>query len=815
MAQRSDQPAQPARSPAAAPLRWERWLTGPLAAALVLAGFWLLLVASVREKGMTMDEGVHVLGGTTFWRFNDYRINPENGNLPQRVMALPLAWRGDTFPPLDSREWVEGEKWRLAFNWFFQLGNDADATMLRGRAANALFAAALAALVWAWARRLFGPAGGMLSLLVCVLSPIVLANGPLMTCDVAAAFFFLASTGAIAAVLQRVTPLRLLTVSAAVAGLFVTKMSALLVVPIAIVLAAARLATGEPLALAAGRWRRELSRRTTQAAAFSTVALVTAAVTVATIWACHGFRYAAFAPGQPGTTWEYDIWESLLGKTPPVRLLEDVGLTAGQRARAEQAFDAAGALAGSWTTASRQVLDAVARDVLTTEQARRLASARALPPEGGVPRLLEWLREHRLLPEAYLYGYAHAWYYSRGRSAFFHGDYRVHGWRTFFLFAFLVKTPLPFFGIAALALVAAWTARHRGGNRAWWRAILGQPTLPLWTLFFVYWTAAIFSSLNIGHRHILATYPPLFVLCGAALAGAAPRRLRIATAVLLALLAAEMAWRFPNYIAYFNGIVRPAEGWRHLVDSSLDWGQDLPAVGRYLERNPPTAAAPVFLSYFGNDCPTYRHLPVTQIESRPGRDRAPAVQLLRFPADRAQAILREVFRDHPGIYDEDNVGLERDGDSVNVVLLLHASQLRLAAGTYIVSATMLQPILDRDVWGPWNARYEAAYQALRPLVAPLLSDDPAARPAALGQLEPAQWQTALRDFELLRFNRLTAYLRKRGPDDHINFSILVFRLSAAELIAALEGPPAELGPDLPHELWDAGGAPPPSSPASP
>ena len=39
-------------------------------------------------------------------------------------------------------------------------------------------------------------------------------------------------------------------------------------------------------------------------------------------------------------------------------------------------------------------------------------------------------------------------------------------------------------------------------------------------------------------------------------------------------------------------------------------------------------------------------------------------------------------------------------------------------------------------------------------------------------------------------------LRRREPDDEINFSVLVYRLSAADLERALLGPPAELGPDV-------------------
>jgi hypothetical protein len=47
-----------------------------------------------------------------------------------------------------------------------------------------------------------------------------------------------------------------------------------------------------------------------------------------------------------------------------------------------------------------------------------------------------------------------------------------------------------------------------------------------------------------------------------------------------------------------------------------------------------------------------------------------------------------------------------------------------------------------------------------------------------------------------RHARLTAWLRTREPDDHVNFSVLVYRVSAEELRRAVDGPPPPYGPDL-------------------
>src|SRR5207248_5064511 len=57
----------------------------------------------------------------------------------------------------------------------------------------------------------------------------------------------------------------------------------------------------------------------------------------------------------------------------------------------------------------------------------------------------------------------------------------------------------------------------------------------------------------------------------------------------------------PHYLSYFNVFAGgPAEGYRHLVDSNLDWGQDLPSLKRRLDAL--GSRRPV-LAYFGEAPP--------------------------------------------------------------------------------------------------------------------------------------------------------------------------------------------------------------------
>jgi hypothetical protein len=796
---------------------WRRRLTGPATVALVLAGFWGLMQASLWRKSPTFDELGGPTAGYTYWRCNDYRLDPEAGNLPQRVMALPLLSDRFRFPALSGEHWRTADVWSLAFDWFYNLGNDADAMMRRARAASGLMAVALGALVWFWSRRLFGPWGGLLSLLLFVLNPSILANGALATTDTAVSLFFLAAVGALWALLHRLTTGRLFLSAVVTAALFVTKMSAPLLVPMALALVAARLLSGRPLPVAVGPWRGTMVRRGPQAAAFAGAAAVHVLVAAAVIWASFGFRFNAVAGADAAHGQLFRRWEVLLGKPDPLTLLGDLDLSDGQKAAVNQMTSDFEMAVSRWTPERLAALATIRQKILTPAQNRALDEKMAAPPPTLIAQIIDSLRRHRVLPEAYLYGQCSVLRFSNLRNAFLNGEVSLTGWRWFFPYTLLVKTPLPVFGVLALAVAAAAVRRKRTAEPATGSAL--YETLPLWILLGSYWSVAVMGHLNIGHRHLLPTFPPMFVLAGVAAywldgwlgAGRADRSAAGTTAGrvagvtlggLIAALALAMAWCFPNYLAYFNSLAGgPAHAYRHLVDSSLDWGQDLPGVQRYLERHKVTG--PVYLSYFGIGSPNYYLSPahhVRYLYSFLGQDFQSPLVAVDLPIDRAAAQLAELLRQLP---DYTETAEARLGDNlVKIVLLKKAAALRLTAGTYFISASMLQPVMYQvqGPLGPWNARYEEGYQRICASVKPLLlTDDPQVRLATLQQHPLSEWELTLTYFEMCRLARLTAYLRQREPDDNVNYSILVFRLTEADLARALEGPPPELGRDIVRE----------------
>lgn len=163
-----------------------------------------------------------------------------------------------------------------------------------------------------------------------------------------------------------------------------------------------------------------------------------------------------------------------------------------------------------------------------------------------------------------------------GHYSYLLGERSIDGWWYFYFVTLAVKTPLPLLAGGPVGL--AWLARNGWRERNGWA--LAPAVLVVSILAF----ASLFSRINIGIRHVLILYP--FLALGAAYVArrawgwlAARRDVRRRRA-LVALLGALVLWQlstlwraYPDYLPYFNETV--SEPRNVLVDSDLDWGQDL------------------------------------------------------------------------------------------------------------------------------------------------------------------------------------------------------------------------------------------------
>ncbi|HYS56313.1 MAG TPA: hypothetical protein VER58_21350, partial [Thermoanaerobaculia bacterium] len=145
-------------------------------------------------------------------------------------------------------------------------------------------------------------------------------------------------------------------------------------------------------------------------------------------------------------------------------------------------------------------------------------------------------------------------------QAYLFGHVRTNGWWWYFPATLALKSTLPFL----LLLPAGFFVAR---NRVFFESLAAGVAMLVVTLP---------SHLDIGVRYVLPIFVPLSVAAGVVIAALGTRHaaLRVVAAVLLIWQIAESAAVHPDYFPYFNELAGRDPS-RYLVDSNLDWGQDI------------------------------------------------------------------------------------------------------------------------------------------------------------------------------------------------------------------------------------------------
>jgi len=673
---RKNPPSPPRRDEVSLPTLSRGW-QGALVAGLLLLYFIMAVSASTRRT-TTFDETLHLPIGYVFWTHPNYPIAPENGIFAQAWAALPLL-----ADDLHASVWDQAprdvmDNWKRGYQFFFQSGNDPDEMLVQARAMIALLGVALGALIYFWSRELFGIGGGLISLVLFAFCPMMLAHGALVTADLAVTLGFAATLYAFWKLSHRVSSWNLIFSLGALSFLLLTKMSSILILPMLLVMALVRLLSSRGVEIRIGGVRTLAGWQPKICLAGILFAAHLICV-MGALWLAYNFKYT------------------------------DYGMA----------------------SVRNQILSTpTARVGMGTEIKTLITSA---------------MSGSHLFPPAYMEGLSYTLITSETRSAFLCGQYSLTGWWWFFPFAFLIKTPLPilFLLLSAFAALAWWKGSSRT-RLAGIGSMAESPSFyaltPLLILGGIYGVTCLTSHLNIGLRHLLPLYPFFFILAGANVFWLRGHRpvFTIAVGLLLAWLVVDSLAIRPSYLAFFNQLVGgPSQGYRYLVDSSLDWGQDLPALRDWLAKKSSSLGPDesLYLSYLGTASPDYYGIHARRLPGEFDFDPSPA-----FP---------------------------------------------LRAGIYCISATMLQtpPMAP----GPWSSAAETTYEQVRGEARQWDSTarDPAARQRLLQERGADFWNQSIQVYLGLRFSRLCAYLRLRAPDAEAGYSILIYRLSNDDIARAL------------------------------
>jgi hypothetical protein len=174
--------------------------------------------------------------------------------------------------------------------------------------------------------------------------------------------------------------------------------------------------------------------------------------------------------------------------------------------------------------------------------------------------------------------------------AFLNGHWSQTGWWYYYLVTLGLKTPIATLVLVVLGVAVMAKRRLRQPGDLW---MLLPPLLLLYALSFHY-------GKNYGVRYLLPAFPFLLLVagCGVDVLLRAGRSGPAVVGVLLAWQFAACTLATPQQLAYFNEFAGgPDEARQRLLDSNLDWGQDLGAVKTYLNSRGTTQ---ICLGYFGH-----------------------------------------------------------------------------------------------------------------------------------------------------------------------------------------------------------------------
>ncbi len=563
-----------------------KWLVTLLLFALLVGLFVLQLWVHITRTSATSDEPVHILGGYLYWECGDFVVNPQHPPLLKLLAAAPLRSR-----QLSTPEWKCGARnpsWQEVEYGAarFVADNGTDSILIPARLAAASMSLLLAFLVCRLAWRMFGRTEALVALAILVFEPTVIAHGSLVTTDMALTATTMLAVYALYRYGERPGVWRLLAAGVAVGLMLASKHSAVLLLPILLV-----------LMLADAVLRRRGPSLQSSVPDGETVDCLPGIP----------FDTPPKEGGYSGRTVLFSIWKAVF-RSSRVGPVFSGGVSRDRRFLSKVPQAGAGGSdvrrqhGSEGQHSNHAVLRAalayllvllVAFGIVWSAQGFRYyaspgATHEVLPfselftPVGNdaarsaSAKLVELAYHARIFPESYLFGLAYRIPTSVVPMYLFGEVYPTGRW-FYFPVAFAIKSSLALLILLPLALLTPGLYRTRP------RALLFL-LLPS----VAYFGMSMASGFNIGVRHLLPSYA-LFIVAAAAGAcwwGRRQRALLYALVGLLVFHAMAAARTAPSYIAFANDLWGGTRNtYRYLNDSNVEWGQNLKLVEAYLQQN--------------------------------------------------------------------------------------------------------------------------------------------------------------------------------------------------------------------------------------
>lgn len=551
---------------------------------ILLAILFFLQLTSSLQESQTIDEGPHLSGGYSYLITHDFRLNPEHPPLLKMLAALPLLIMNPELPT-DHQSWENADQWAFAQQFLYHNTRPADDLLLLGRIPIMILGLILALSVYLIAKKLLGKTAALLAFILTVFEPNIIAHSRYITTDIGVSLLFLISIYYFGEYLNSPNFKTLIT-SAFFLGLAqMTKFSAVILIPIFLTLFVVKLCHSSGASL-----KKALKLK------FITISLLAFLVIPA------GIIHLSYLANISVPDQDIQV-QNLLAKRDSI------------------------------LSSPQDDVPFISRTL-----------ARLGDPKTVTGKIFEKTIHSRVPFFHYFRGLANLLFHNyTGHTSYLMGTHSETGFWYYFPIAFLVKTPL------ALIILLLITLNHMV-RKFFYRikkssseldytllkpSVLSRAIKRCFSLFkntikilqripfyyfllivpvIIYFLISMGSSINIGVRHILPIFPFVIIMASRTINFPELKAKKVYSwAVLIIVIAYVISSLviYPNYLSYFSELVGGANnGHRHLLDSNLDWGQDLKKLKKVLSEN---NIQEIQLVYFGQANLWYYDIPAVPL----------------------------------------------------------------------------------------------------------------------------------------------------------------------------------------------------------
>ncbi|OGY79919.1 MAG: hypothetical protein A3B74_01555 [Candidatus Kerfeldbacteria bacterium RIFCSPHIGHO2_02_FULL_42_14] len=505
---------------------------GMICAICLLIVMFATEIFSSIQENQTIDEGAHLVSGFSYLTTGIYALNREHPPLVKLLAALPLLKTKIIYQP--SKNWDEGTQWSAAYEFLYHNTLPADFLLFLGRLPIMLMSLLLGILIFSWTQKIAGLTAGLFALTLYAFDPNIIAHARYITTDVPFGLAFTAAIFSFISWIKRPTQCKLILTGIIFGLAQVTKFSAILLWLFFAIFFLFSITLYKPK----NEQRASLFRQGIMLFG------VCFAGTLLAILITYNFALPL---------WKENILLPLLSNSTDPMI--ETNLT----------------------------------PVLTR-----------LPI---IHLYLDGL--FAVLKHSFV-----------GHAAYLFGEFSTQGWWYYFPVTLFVKTPFATILLIGILIIISlhafqkkihmYTNVHSQLRRSLLQKMQSLPTiisfehLVLVTTPLLYLLASMINNINIGWRHIVPIYPFIFILLGTLMNVQLSRWTQLFKGIILTMLTIYIAmslWTYPFYLSYFSEIIGgPSNGHTYLLDSNLDWGQDLKRLRDYMKDHD---IPWIYLVYFG------------------------------------------------------------------------------------------------------------------------------------------------------------------------------------------------------------------------